>query len=196
MQYKPRFRNCIRHISKTILVFSAIFFIKIPFSYSIDENSWKDHYQECVEGDCQNGKGTMIYYSTQKYVGEFKNGKRHGQGTMYLPLRRELSGIWVNDAIIEGTATLSNGTRYIGGWQFGYRHGQGKLIYSDGRVYVGEFHAGQKHGQGTMKYPDGRIYVGDYREGKRTGVGTMTYPIGQKVTGQFLDGEYIGPEKY
>jgi hypothetical protein len=168
----------------------------IPFSYGIDENSWKELYQECVEGDCQNGKGTMIYYSTQKYVGEFKNGQRHGQGTLYLPLQREMSGRWDNDAIIEGSATLSDGTRYIGGWKFGYRHGKGKLIYSDGRVYVGKFHDGQKHGQGTMKYPDGRIYVGDYWKGQRTGVGTMTYPNGQKLTGQFLDGEYMGPKKW
>ena len=196
MHYKPPFRNCIRTISKTFLVFFAILFIMIPFSYGIDENSWKELYQECVEGDCQNGKGTMIYYSTQKYVGEFKNGQRHGQGTLYLPLQREMSGRWDNDAIIEGSATLSDGTRYIGGWKFGYRHGKGKLIYSDGRVYVGKFHDGQKHGQGTMKYPDGRIYVGDYWKGQRTGVGTMTYPNGQKLTGQFLDGEYMGPKKW
>jgi hypothetical protein len=28
------------------------------------------------------GTGTMIYYSTQKYVGEFHGGNRNGQGTM------------------------------------------------------------------------------------------------------------------
>jgi hypothetical protein len=74
----------------------------------------------------------MIYYSTQKYVGEFKDGQRHGQGTLYLPLQREMSGRWANDAIIEGSAILSDGTRYTGGWQFGYRHGKGKLTYPDG----------------------------------------------------------------
>jgi hypothetical protein len=171
------------------------FFIMLLFLYGIEENSWKQLYLECIEGDCQNGKGTMIYYSTQKYVGEFKDGQRHGQGTLYLPLQRVISGKWDNDAIIEGSATLSDGTRYTGGWQFGYRHGKGKLTYSDGREYVGEFHDGQKHGLGTMSYPDGRTYTGQYQKGQRTGSGTMSYPNGRKVTGQFSDGEYIGPVK-
>ncbi len=27
----------------------------------------------------------MVYYNSEKYVGEFKEGKRHGQGTITLP---------------------------------------------------------------------------------------------------------------
>jgi hypothetical protein len=75
----------------------------------------------------------MIHYSTQKYVGEFKDGKRHGQGTLYLPLDRTLRGTWRNDEIVQGTATLSDGTRYTGTWEFGYRQGKGELTYPDGR---------------------------------------------------------------
>jgi hypothetical protein len=167
----------------------------IPLSFGLEENSWKDLFLECIEGDCENGKGTMIYYSTQKYVGEFKDGKRHGQGTLYLPLYREISGKWRDDAIIEGSATLSDGTRYTGGWQFGYRHGNGRLTYPDGREYIGEFHDGQKHGLGTMKYPDGRIYIGEFWRGHRTGFGTMTYPSGKNFTGRFLDGKFVGQVK-
>jgi hypothetical protein len=156
-------------------------------------NSWIERNQDCIEGNCVSGKGTMLFYSTQKYIGEFKDGKRHGQGTLYLPFGRVLKGTWHNDEIVEGEATFSDGTRYTGTWGFGYRHGPGELVYPDGRKYSGEFHAGNRHGQGIMKYPDGRVYKGEFINGKRTGSGTMTYPDGRNLSGQFSDGNYVGP---
>lgn len=162
---------------------------------AFEAKNWDKLYLECIEGNCVNGKGTMKYYSSQKYIGEFKDGKRNGQGTLYLPLHIVLTGTWRNDEIVEGTATFSDGTRYTGTWQYGYRHGKGELIYPDGRKYSGQFHAGNKHGQGNMIYPDGRVYTGEFKQGKRTGFGTMTYPDGKKVSGRFLDGNYLGPDK-
>ena len=35
---------------------------------------------KCIEGDCENGQGVYTYASGDKYVGEFKDGKAHGQG--------------------------------------------------------------------------------------------------------------------
>jgi hypothetical protein len=169
------------------------FFIMVSPIYGLEESSWEELYEECVEGDCVNGKSTMIYYSSQKYVGEFKDGRRHGQGTLYLPLGRILQGTWRDDEIVEGTSTLADGTRYTGTWEFGYRHDKGELIYPDGRKYIGDFHAGHKHGQGKMVYPDGRVYTGEFKAGKRTGNGTMTYSDGRIISGRFLNGEYLGP---
>ena len=37
-------------------------------------------YTQCIEGDCKNGTGTYTWASGDKYVGEWKDGKRHGQG--------------------------------------------------------------------------------------------------------------------
>ena len=88
MRYKPPLRYYVQIISKCFLRFFVAFFILIPLSFGLEENSWKDLFLECIEGDCENGKGMMIYYSTQKYVGEFKDGKRHGQGTLSSPLQR------------------------------------------------------------------------------------------------------------
>ncbi len=36
----------------------------------------------CIKGDCINGYGTYTWASGNKYVGEYKDGKRHGQGTL------------------------------------------------------------------------------------------------------------------
>ena len=35
---------------------------------------------QCIEGDCVNGKGNQVYSTGHKYIGEFKNGMRDGEG--------------------------------------------------------------------------------------------------------------------
>jgi hypothetical protein len=148
---------------------------------------------ECVEGDCVNGNGTMVYSTGHKYTGPFKDGGRHGEGVMLLPGGRKIVGVWVENEIREGTFTGSDGSIYEGHWEFRERNGQGTLTFPDGRKYVGDFKSDQRHGQGTMTWPDGRVYAGDFEHGARTGQGTMTYPDGKKYSGEFKDGEKHGP---
>ena len=57
-----------------------------------------------------------------KYVGEFKDGKPNGQGTL----------------------TLSDGTKYVGEFKDGLENGQGTLTSYDGSKYVGEFKNGKE----------------------------------------------------
>jgi hypothetical protein len=146
---------------------------------------------ECVEGNCVNGTGTMNFSTGHKYTGEFKDGVRHGKGVMLLPGGRKMVGTWVGNEIREGTFTAPDGTMYVGQWEFRERNGQGTLTFPDGRKYVGTFKSDQRHGQGTMTWPDGRTYEGDFKNGTRTGHGTMTYPDGRTVTGEFKDGELV-----
>ena len=40
---------------------------------------------ECTEGDCEKGRGTKVYPDGTKYKGEFKSGKRSGQGRIKSP---------------------------------------------------------------------------------------------------------------
>lgn len=158
---------------------------------------------ECLNGDCLNGKGSMSYPESQrfkKYTGQFKNGKRDGQGTM----------------------TGRIGDSYAGQWRAGKPHGHGTFIFPPGRPfkqYVGEFKNGTKSGPGTMTFSDGRIFTGEWKietelkEGpapekfgasanakylwyKRYAVGTMAYPDGRKKTGTLMDnGEFIKEKK-
>ena len=48
-------------------------------------------FGQCIKGDCENGYGTYLYEG-DKYVGEWKDGKKHG----------------------EGTYTTANGHKYVG----------------------------------------------------------------------------------
>ena len=146
---------------------------------------------DCVEGDCVNGRGTMVYATGHRFTGEFKNGTRHGQGVLLMPGNRKIEGVWVDNEIRQGKFTGADGTVYEGQWEFRERNGQGTLTYPDGRKYVGEFKNGQRHGRGTMTWPDGRTYVGDFKNGTRTGHGIMTYPDGKVVEGEFKDGQIV-----
>ena len=39
-------------------------------------------YAECIKGDCINGQGAFNLANGYSYVGEFKDGKQNGQGTL------------------------------------------------------------------------------------------------------------------
>jgi hypothetical protein len=69
-----------------------------------------------------------------KYVGEFKDGKEHGQGTY----------------------TQTGSYIYLGEYKDGERHGQGTFTWKDGRRYSGEWRNGQANGRGIKTFPDGR----------------------------------------
>ena len=173
------------HLKRQIMNFSLVFLwlILLPVRAIADQ---------CVEGDCVNGKGTMIYSTGHKYVGEFKNGKRDGQGFLTMPGSRTLEGQFRHNAPIKGTYTYPDGKVYTGQWEFYERNGRGTLKYPDGRFYEGEFKSGLRTGKGVMIWPDGRRYVGDFLRGNRTGKGIMIYPDGRVYRGDFLDGERSG----
>ena len=74
--------------------------------------------------------GTMIYSNRDKYVGEWEDGFKHGQGSM----------------------TWSDGQTYVGEFKANYPSGQGTMTYSDGRIYDGQFEFSKREGQGTMTW--------------------------------------------
>tara|TARA_Y100000294_G_scaffold37191_1_gene32779 strand:+ start:177 stop:635 length:459 start_codon:yes stop_codon:yes gene_type:complete len=79
-----------------------------------------------------------------EYVGEYKDGKKHGKGRY----------------------TWSDGGIYIGNWKDGKEHGQGTYTSPAGTKYVGEWKEGKYDGQGTETLSNGWKYVGEWREGK------------------------------
>jgi uncharacterized caspase-like protein len=105
-----------------------------------------------------------------KYIGEFKAGKIHGQGTFTYA-----------------------GNKYAGEWKDGTQHGKGTYTYADGDKYAGEWKDGTQHGKGTYTYADGDKYIGEFKDGKIHGQGTFTYAKGQregdKYVGEYKDGK-------
>ena len=70
-----------------------------------------------------------------KYVGEFKDGKYHGQGT-YL---------------------FADGRRYVGELKDGKRSGQGVFMLLDGTRYIGEYKDDKWNGVGSVYSASGQV---------------------------------------
>ncbi len=126
------------------------------------------------------------YPYVSEYVGDYKDDKKHGQGTNTWFDGSKYTGEWKDGEINgQGTHTWPDGSKYVGEWKNGEINGQGTKTWSDGRKYVGEWVDGKINGQGTMTWPDGSKYVGEWWAGYRDGQGAYTEPDGTKHVGEF-----------
>ena len=86
----------------------------------------------------KHGQGTLIFgkgeFEGNQYDGEFKDDKKHGQGTH----------------------TWANGDKYVGEWKDDKRHGQGTSTYADGSKNVGEYRYGF-HWRGAEYDASGKV---------------------------------------
>ncbi|MDC0039090.1 trypsin-like peptidase domain-containing protein [Gammaproteobacteria bacterium] len=138
------------------------------------------------------------FSSGLKYVGEVKNRKIHGQGTMTWPSGTKYVGEWKDGKQHgQGTKTYAKGKKYVGEWKDNKEHGQGIWIGANGDKYVGEWNEGEMHGQGTFTFSGGSRYVGEWKEGEMHGQGTQTWAEGpyKKYTGHFYSGMAHGRGK-
>ncbi len=76
----------------------------------------------CIKGNCQNGQGTYAYSPEgHQYVGEFKDGKRNGQGVYTWP----------------------DANTYTGKFNYGKPDGKGVYLYPKGHKFEGVFKNGK-----------------------------------------------------
>lgn len=127
-------------------------------------------FSQCLEGNCTDGKGTMINSDKElKYVGEFKNGKRNGKGTLFMQDQtksrgqKQFEGLW-KDNIPEGRGTLTfyDGRKFVGEWQSKLVTAQ-RTIPIEGKLTPATIRQTVLSGQGTMHYPDGKKEVGEFK---------------------------------
>jgi len=122
---------------------------------------WNDgsKYEGELLGGRRNGEGCYISHDGKtRYVGQWLDGKRHGQGKL--------------------TYSSEGPSFYDGGWQAGQKHGYGKQLWPSGNCYEGEWKLGKMHGFGTMFWKNGssaEIYTGEWVENCPHGEGTHTW---------------------
>jgi hypothetical protein len=137
-----------------------------PVSSRYETRSWTD----CL--------GTHTYADEYKYVGEWKDGKRNGQGTYYYLADNQFKG-----------------DKYVGEFKYGKYYGQGTLTYANGDKYVGEF-SNKPNGQGTYTYAEGHKYVGEFRDDKPNGQGIRYNADGTVYQeGIFENGKFLSAKK-
>ena len=150
----------------------------------------KEITNEMLE-DGYTGQGTFTY-NGDKYVGEFKDGMFHGNGTdTYASGDKYVGELKVGKMHGQGTFTYAIGDKYAGEFKDNLQHGKGTFTWSDGDKYAGEFKDDKKNGKGTFTFASGNKYVGEFKDDNFHGKGTFTFTSGNKYVGEMFDGVYI-----
>ena len=68
----------------------------------------------CIDGDCENGTGTYIFPSGNKYTGQFNNYARDGKGIAWLANGDRFEGVFRNNEFGTGSYYFFTGYRYTG----------------------------------------------------------------------------------
>lgn len=137
--------------------------------------------------------GTLTFLNTDRYVGEFRDGKFHGQGAYTTASGESYVGEWMDNLRNgSGTNTFPSGERYIGQFRNGQRNGWGTNTFSNGARYVGEYQNNRGNGQGTYTYADGASYIGEFRDNQFNGQGSFFSSDGRLLqSGIWRDGELV-----
>ena len=164
------------------------------------ETKYYDNGDKYV-GEMRNGQrhgfGILTYANGEKYEGEFKDDKMNGRGTYTWANGNKYEGDWVNDARTgRGTHTWANGEKYEGDWVNGNMNGRGTRTWPNGEKYEGEYKDGKKDGKGTYTWTNGDKYEGDWVNDKMNGRGTYTWANGEKYKGTFENGKRTGNGTY
>jgi hypothetical protein len=120
------------------------------------------------------GVKTYIDRNLYKYIGEWKNGRRHGQGTQI----------------------YTGGERYEGGWRNGQSYGEGTFTSPNGNKTKGILKRGIYHGPVTEYFTDGRIWIVERKNNKRHGRGIVVFPDGTKITGEWINHKLVGSSDF
>jgi hypothetical protein len=158
--------------------------------------------EECVYGDCENGRGTLEIKTpagTAVYRGNFREGEFHGYGRLEEPLSFTEKAIYVGNWAAgrrngRGTYYDGKGDLYIGEWRDDRRHGRGSYFVAIGEWrenehtefwlsrnsenYTGEFVNDLYQGQGVYRWKNGNRYEGGFFANDRHGFGTFYYSTG------------------
>ncbi len=148
-----------------IILFSAIPF----FSFG----------QTCLSGDCLNGYGAYEYKDGSQYIGEFEDGKKYGQGVLF----------------------LANGMKYVGSWKNNLRSGEGRVYKNEKLVQTGDWANDQlispvfeqnrcvsgdcENGFGVYLFADGRKVIGKFENNRIVNYTICYFPNGDKYIGQW-----------
>jgi len=120
----------------------------------------------------KHGQGTKTYANGDKYLGGWQDDMRHGQGTYTW---REMSAYatplfnwWdKNHRVLSIGRDKNDRIKYEGEWKDDKKNGQGRLLYRNGDEYLGEWKDDKRHGQGTSTSADGAVYKGQWKGGKK-----------------------------
>ena len=178
---------------KLILFLVGLSFNLICFSQVIEKETSLINYKkvlpECkstLKDDLHNCQIEFEFPSTgMKYIGEFRNGERNGQGVLYLQGGRVYSGNWVNGSLTEGLWEDSTGEKYFGEFKGVFLSGNGTFTRKNGEYYIGAFKDNKPNGFGVYHYKKDYKYIGEFKNGLREGTGIFFTGVSESYQGEF-----------
>lgn len=149
---------------------------------------------QCDSGEIKrNCTGNYQWPDGAEYVGEFRDGKPDGIGTITLPNGNKFNGEYRDGRLNgRGMFTSSDGTTYIGEYRDGKRDGWGKQFFPDGRVIEGSIRGGRLDGWAKISLRDGRYVVGEFREDRPNGRVELIGSDGRTFQGEVREGRPNG----
>ncbi len=179
-------------------------------SYVINKGKRKgDEYDGEFYNGSENGMGTYKWSTGEKFVGQFKMGKRY-KGLYTYANGDTFEGEYLNDKMHYGTVIFKDAGEYTGYFKNELFHGKGKIIWKNGDTFEGELKEGLKsegiytykltgdtfkgkYKKGQMHYGTfifnqlGDIYTGFFKDDKRSGKGTYKWKNGDIYEGDWLN---------
>jgi len=139
------------------------------------------------------GFGTLKYHDgSDEYIGNWKNGKRHGKGESKKTDGISYNGDWIEDKWHgKGQAIFPNGSIYTGDWVEGKFHGNGERIAANGHTDTGEWIKNRLHGKCVQKFSNGATFEGNFKNGVAHGEGVMWGANGDRFEQKYEDGKKI-----
>lgn len=142
-----------------------------------------------------------LYIGTEigtEYIGQVRNGKPHGKGTLYLPNGSKIIGSFINNKI-SGPVTIlfANGNKYVGTFYADLAQeavsesGKGTIYNKNGTKITGTFKNFNIVGVATIHFNNGNKYVGTFKDNKPHGRGTVYQQNGTKIIGIFKRGKMV-----
>ena len=141
-----------------------------------------DKYVGDLKNGLKHGKGIYYYENGNKYEGDWKDDKKEGRGTFYFVNGDKYEGECKNDkANGKGVKYFKNGDIYDGDWKDDTMEGRGILYSANGSKFFGEFKNNNVEGKQVFFWNDGDIQMGDYRNGSFEGKYITFHPNGEAV---------------
>ena len=138
----------------------AVFSLALIMSLGCQADTENSGYTVVTQEQMKSFTGRAIYTTEQvTYVGELKNGNRHGYGISYAQNGSVMAGHWENDKFM----------------------GEGVMISMDiNSVSVGNFDGATLIGNGAVTF-EGDVAQGDFKKGSAMPDNVECYRAGEKI---------------
>jgi len=97
-------------------------------------------HKKDVPGETGKSEGTFTYCNGDVYIGQWKEGKKHGKGTYsFSKDGSKMKGEWIDGKMTSGQWIFPNGTFWSGKFRYNKPNGKGVWVFRNGNQLTSTF---------------------------------------------------------